>query len=111
MKRLSDLTEEQAIEIAKLIYPYFGEMETEYEFQYQQYDPSWFEDARECARVKFKGITFGNKVDKLMMEIDKNLSCWFYYCREDGVHDLPTHNQCAIQRKFIEWGFEPDYTE
>jgi len=111
MKKLKDLTKEQAIEIAKLIYPYSDKFEPEYEFKYQPYDKSWFEDAREFVRLEFKGIAFGDKIDNLMLEINKNLDCWFYYCREDGAHDLPSRNQCAVQRKFIEWGFEPDYTK
>lgn len=111
MKKLKDLTKEQAIEIAQLIYSFSDEVETDYDFTYQPYDWTWYEDAREFVRLKFRGFTFGNTVDNLILDINKNLDCWFYYSRKDGLHGLPSRNQCAVQRKFIEWGFEPDYTE
>ena len=78
MKTIKDLTKEQAIEIAKLIYPYSDVVEGDYDFHYQPHDRTWFEDAREFVRLTFKGITFGDKVDNLMLEINKNLDCWFY---------------------------------
>ena len=111
MKKLKDLTKEQAIEIAKLIHPFSDEVKTNYKFHYQPYDKSWFEDAREFVTLEFKGITFGNTIDNLIIEINKNLDCWFYYIRESGYHTLPSRNQSAVQRKFIEWEFEPDYTK
>ena len=106
MKRIKDLTKEQVIEIAKLIYPW--DIDSEFEFEYQPYDPSWFQDAREYVQLKFKGITFGETVDTLILQINKNLDCWFYYSR-DYMHTLPSSNQAAVQRKFIEWGIEPNY--
>lgn len=109
MKILKDLTKEQTIEIAKLIYPFSDTIEGEYDFTYQQYDPMWYEDAREFVRLKFRGIAFGDTVDNLMLIINKNLDCWFYYCRPDGAHSLPSINQHAIQKKFIKWGIEPNY--
>ena len=110
MKKLKDLTKEQAIEIAKLIYSFSDAVETDYDFTYQPYDRTWYEDAREFVRLKFRGVTFGDTVDNLILDINKNLDCWFYYSRKDGLHGLPSTNQCAVQRKFIEWEFEPDYT-
>jgi hypothetical protein len=109
MKTIKDLTKEQAIEIAKLIYPFNETVIGEYDFHYQPYDSTWLDDAREFVQVKFRGITFGNTVDELMLHININLDCWFYYCRNNGAHSLPTRNQHAIQKKFIEWEIEPNY--
>jgi hypothetical protein len=108
--KIKDLTKEQTIEIAKLIYPFSDTVEGEYEFSYQPYDPTWYEDAREYVQLKFKGVTFGTTIDTLIFQINKNLDCWFYYSR-DSMYTLPSRNQHAIQKKFIEWGIEPDYTK
>lgn len=110
MKKLKDITKDQAIEIAKLIYPFFDDLKTDYDFHYQPYDKVWLEDAREFVRLRFRGFIFGDRVEDLMIEITKTLDCWFYYIRDDGTHHLPSRNQCAVQRKFIEWGIEPDYS-
>jgi ABC-type phosphate transport system substrate-binding protein len=112
--KLKDLTKEQVIEIAKLIYSFWDEYEKDFpnqeiKFTYQPYDATWYEDAREYVMLEFKGYTFGDTVDNLMLQINKNLDVWFYYCRENGAHDLPSRNQHAVQKKFIEWGIEPDY--
>jgi len=108
MKTIKDLTKEQVIEISKLIYPFFDTVEGEYEYYYQPYDPSWYEDAREYVQLKFRGVTTGDTVDTLILQISQNLDCWFYYSR-DYMHHLPSRNQCAVQRQFIEWGIEPNY--
>lgn len=118
-KKLKDITKEQAIEIAKLIYPFSNELpgtketgiKSDFEFKYQPYDATWYEDAREFIRVSFKGITFGETVDNLIMEINKNLDCHLYYSRKDGLHSIGCTNQYAIQKKFIEWEIEPEYTK
>lgn len=109
--KLKDLTKEQAIEIAQLIYPFHNEVHSNYSFYHQPYDLSWYSDAREYVRLLFRGITFGDTQDDLILEITPTLDCWFYYSRKDGLHTLPSRNQHAVQKKFIEWGFEPDYTE
>lgn len=111
MKRLKDITKEQAIEIAKLIYPFSDGVKGEYDFTYQPYDPTWYEDAREFVRLKFRGVTFGDTVDNIILDIEKNFDCWLNYSRPDGLHILPTRNQYAIHKQFIDWGFEPDYSE
>jgi hypothetical protein len=111
MKKLKDLTKEQAIEIVQLIYPFSADVKSDYDFHYQAYNPEWYEDAREYVRVSFKGITFGNTVDNIILEITSILDCWMYYSREDGLHTIPNRNQYKVQSKFIEWGFEPDYTK
>ena len=105
------MSKEQAIEIAKLVYPW-TEPETEFDFHYQPYDESWYRDAREYVRVNFKGIVFADKVYPLKMEIDVQLNVWFMYEKKKigdvGYMDsLPTRNQKKIQDKFREWGIEP----
>lgn len=109
--KLKDLTKEQAIEIVLLIYPFSADVKSDYEFHYQPYDPTWYEDAREYVRVSFKGITFGDTVDDIILEINSIFDCWLYYSRKDGLHTIPNRNQHAAQKKFIEWGAEPDYTK
>jgi len=108
MKTIKDLTKEQVIEISKLIYPFSDTVDGEYEYHYQSYDASWYEDAREYVQLKFKGITFGDTFDTLILQINTNLDCWFYYSR-DSMNTLPSRNQAAVQRKFIEWKIEPEY--
>lgn len=107
MKYLKDINIDQMIEIAKLVYPVDLKNTDFYDFKYQPFDPSWFEDAREYAVIFFKAVTFGQTIDKIMVEIDVNLNVWLYYCRENGAHNLPTQNQYYIQDKFHEWGFVP----
>jgi len=109
--KLKDLTKEQTIEIAQLIYPFSDDVKSDYVFHYQPYNKEWFEDAREYVRLTFRGVTFGDTVDDLVLDINKNLDCWFYYSRKDGLHTLPSRNQHAVQKKFIEWNIEPNYTQ
>lgn len=111
--KIKDLTKEQAIEIAKLIYGYEESylkncIKSDFEFEYQPYDHTWYEDAREYARVTFMGIVFGNTTEKIMLEINTNLDCYLYYCRADGAHSLGSRNQYKIQNKFKEWNIEPN---
>jgi hypothetical protein len=109
---LKDLTKEQTIEIAKLIYPF--KIENDFEFHYQPYDETWMDDAREFVELKFNGIVFGDKAYPLRLEILPNLDCWFYYIKFDEKigynvsHSLPSRNQHKIQKLFIKWGIRSD---
>ena len=106
MKELKDLTPEQAIEIAKLVYGYPNWIKSDFAVVYQPYDETWFADAREYLRVNFEAIVFGDKIDRIILEIDTELNCWLYYSR-DMMYDLPTRNQYHIQKKFMEWNIFP----
>ena len=108
MKTIKDLTEKQAIEIVKLIYPHPDWVKSDYKFKYQPFDPTWYEDAKEYVRVSFRGITFGDTVDNLILEINSNLNCSLYYSRKDGLHGGGCPNQHQIHKKFIEWDIEPN---
>lgn len=107
MKTIKNLTPEQAIEIAKLIYPFPECVKSEYKFKYQPYDSSWYEDAREYIRVEWDGILAADKVVPLFIEINTNLDCYCYYSTAKGAERMPLRNQNSIQKKFIEWDIEP----
>ena len=100
--KLKDLTKEQAIEIAKLVYGFPDYIKSDFEVKYQPYDVTMYEDAREVMSIFFDAITFGDNVDKIMIEICPSLNCWAYYCR-DMAYSLPTRNQKLTQEKFKEW--------
>lgn len=108
MLKIKNITAEQAIEIAKLIYPekWVVEGVPTYEFSYQPYDPSWFEDAAEIVIVDFVGVIAGNTTGRLRLEIHAGLDCTFRHIPEKGktgFGSLGVTNQHAIQKKFLEW--------
>ena len=115
--KLKDLTREQATEIAKLCYDFDDGIKSDFKFHYQPYDASWYEDAREFISVIFDGIIFADKIYKIKLEIQPNLDCHLFYLNFDKTINLDVYNligcnnQNKIQRKFIEWGIEPDYTK
>lgn len=118
MKTLKDITKEQAIEIAKLIYDFDKGIKSDFTFIYQPYvEPckdNW-EGEAERVIVEWKGQTFGEAIDDLELTIYPNLNCFFEYIRfsdklEIRVGDsLPTRNQYKIQQKFIEWNIQPQF--
>lgn len=101
------MTREQAIIIAKILYDDESLVRSDYTFEYQPYDPSWYEDAREYVRLIWEGVTFGETVDTLIMEIDNNFNVYFFYSRKDGLHNLGVGNQHKIHRQLIKWNCEP----
>lgn len=128
MKHLKDLTKEQVIEIAKLVYPFDEWRKSDIEVHYQPYDETWFSDAEEYWFAKFNGITFADKVDTYRMWIRPSLDLSLDAIRKNpddfteankmkviGSGDdqivllgsFPVRNQYLIQKKFVEWGIEP----
>ncbi len=101
---IKDLTNEQSIEIAKLVFGKPDWIKSDFDVKYQPYDANMYEDAREVVSVFFNAFTFGETIDKIMAEINPSLDCFVFYCRPDGAHSLPTRNQKSIQEKFREWG-------
>jgi len=101
---LKDLTKEQAIEIAKLVYGFPDYIKSDFEVKYQPYDETMYEDAREVIKIFFDAIVCGDTVKKIMVEICPNSDCWVYYI-EDMAHSLPTRNQKLVQKKLIEFNF------
>jgi len=106
---IKDLTEEQGLEIAKLLYP-SPKLITDYKFYYQPYDASMYEDAVELVRIRFKAPVFGYSPNyQLMGIIYKSLDVYFYYWNGKVNGYLPNRNQYKVQEKFKEWGIEPDF--
>ena len=111
MKRISDITREQAVIIAKLAYiaESITSSDEEFHFQYCPYNKG---DAAEYIFVKFYAITFGNRVDMIRFWIHPNLNCDIDYYRDnkDGsssMDRLPLRNQWEIFQKFQEWDIVP----
>lgn len=109
MKVLKDLTREQAIQIAKLIYDFDKGIKSDFDFTYQPYDETWLDDAREYIQVKFNGIVFADKVYPLILEINPSLDCDLYYLEDDPkgfkcMKLIGCRNQNQIQKLFIKWG-------
>ena len=115
MKRISDLTEAQGIEIAKLAYAFRvglpdekSWIRSDIKFKYQPYDHEWYEDAHEFVQLTFDGITFGETVDHIRLWIHPNLNVNMDYYREGGGgSSLPICEQHAIFEKFREWDIYP----
>ena len=110
MKNLSELTSEQAIEIAHLAFGHPDWITSEPIFKYQPYIEEWYEDAREYISVKFEGYFVGNNTTKYKVEIYPDLNVYLWYLkRETGMRDiysvLHVANQRKIQEKFTEFGF------
>jgi hypothetical protein len=105
--KLKDITKTQAIEIAKLVYGFSDWITSDkFEFKYQPYDETWYEDACELVRINFEAIVFGDKSYPIQVEIGIDLNCYIYYL--DGhLKSLPIRNQYLTQKKFQEYGIEP----
>lgn len=121
---LKDLTEEQAIEIAKLSYSWPDTMDN-IKCVYQPYDTSWLDDAREYCLITFDAITYGHTVDTYRLYIYPTLNLSLDVIRTNpknvtkaqqkdfkriGVVFLgqfPMRNQHEIHKKFIEWNIIP----
>lgn len=105
--KIKDMTKEQCLEIVQLAYA-FPELITNYEFKYQPYDKEWYADAREFIRLSFKAPVFGDKVEKIMIEINPGLDVYMSYWNGKVNDSLLVRNQHKIQKKFIELGVEPE---
>lgn len=124
IKTIKDLTRDQAIEIAKLLYP-FDDIKSEIETHYQPYDASWFDDAREYYFIKFNGFSFGDKIDTYRIWIYPDLDVLVDLFRDNPLNftekdkkeiisnkfvllgHLPVRNQYKIQEKFRKWKIKP----
>ena len=114
--KLKDITREQAIEIAKLAYPFPKYVKSDYEFQYIPYEPiskTNYEECPEQIRIRFKGIlaadkevlldlTIYNWLDIYMSWLEKKTEDQNYY----DSHRFPLRNQYKIYAKFREWNLE-----
>lgn len=127
--KLLELTKEQVLEIVRLVYPFDKLNLSDLKILYQEFDPSWLEDADEYIQVNFNGITFGNKIDEYRLIINKNLDLYLDVIRRNpdnftekdklnliqsskGDYVLlgyfPIRNQHEIHKNFIEWDVAPE---
>jgi len=135
MKTIKDITKEQAIEIAKMIWNFDDAVKSDYEFNYFDGNYGTFTKADDAdITVKFDFETEFDKktnsmkdkrIGKMFVHIHPNLDCSIGefvfieygkhqqnetnngYWKHD--HSYPVRNQNAVQKKFIEWGIEPEY--
>jgi len=120
-KRLSDITREQAIILAKLAYSDqikipagtedwiqsdFNNVD-DFKFAYHPYDHKDYGDAQEVIRISFRAFTFGNKIDDIRMSIHPNLNCNISFGYSGGQSSLGSSNQYYIIEKLNEWGIAP----
>ena len=108
--KLEDMTQEQAISIAKLVYGSEEHIRSDFVVKYHPYDESLYEDAYEHLDVRFEAITFADTIDTLTMTILPWLDCHLRYNRGKKVDALPSRNQYKVQKLFREWGIEPNYS-
>lgn len=114
---LKELTKEQAIEIAKLAYPFPDYIKSDFEFQYIPHEPvskTNYEECLEQVRVRFKGILAADKEVLLEIAIYNWLDLYMSWLEKKtekqnywDSHYFPLRNQYAIQAKFREWNLEP----
>ncbi len=107
---LKDLTEEQAKEIALLLYPFPDLIKSELDCKFQPYDETWLDDAAEYYRIYFDGVIFADKIYRIRIWIYPSLDCEIdYYDKNSKQHGgrLPVRNQYKIQELFIKWNLKP----
>jgi hypothetical protein len=119
-KRLSDITREQGIILAKLAYSNdiktpcgtknwiqsdFNDID-DFKFSYHPYDHRDYGDAQEVIRISFKAFTFGLTIDDIRMSIHPNLNINMSFNYKGGS-TLGSSNQYFIHEKFNEWNIVP----
>ena len=115
MKTFETLTEEQILELVKLVFTF--DIEKIVEIKYQPYDKSMYEDAREEWRVIFhykdpssrNNIIMFRIAPTLSIDIDSRLDTDDYQKMLKSLCRLPIRNQYKIFEKFREWNIEPRY--
>lgn len=124
MKRLKDITKEQAIEIAKMIWGFDEFIKSKPTFTYFNGNyGDYTEKESEDITVTFDFDTFPEKkIGKMFVCIYPNLDCniaeFDFIPSENPKNEnskgywshkrsYPVRNQNAVQKKFIEWGIEP----
>lgn len=124
MKYLKDITKEQAIEIAKMIWDFDQFIKSDFEFKYFDGNYGHFTKTDdEQITITFDFEAFPEKrIGKMFVHIFPNLDCSIAefefkpydkpqnetnkgYWQEK--HSYPLRNQNAVQKKFIEWDIEP----
>jgi hypothetical protein len=119
--KIKDITKEQAIEIAKLAYPFPEYIKSDFDFQYIPYEPiskTNYEECPEHVDIRFKGIIAGTKeaifcltlynwFDLYMSWLEKKTEEQNYY----DSHYFPLRNQHKIYAKFKEWNLQPEEKE
>ncbi|MBK7362641.1 MAG: hypothetical protein IPJ01_10135 [Micavibrio sp.] len=126
MKTLKDITSEQAIEITKMIWGFDDLIKSPIEFNYFDGNYGQYTNEQdEEISVRFDFDAFPEKrIGKIIVHIFPNLDCSIaefnfvpynnpqpngkrgYWTHK---HSYPVRNQNGVQKKFIEWGIEPNY--
>ncbi len=114
MKTINDLTEEQAIEIAKLLFPYIivGEYEFRRSTGYNKTgNTEWYDYNDDCIIVNALYVDVHGQRRQLRCWILKNLDCRVdLWEPESGkIMRLPVRNQYVVQGLFKDMGIEPEY--
>jgi len=114
MKTINDLTEEQAIEIAKLLFPYIivGEYEFRRSTGYNKTgNTEWYDYNDDCIIVNALYVDVHGQRRQLRCWILKNLDCRVdLWEPESGeIMRLPVRNQYVVQGLFKKMEIEPEY--
>ena len=118
-RKFRNIRSQEAISIAKLIFPFPDLVHSKMNFNFCGQDPDGIENDMECVNVKFDAEVAG-KIEKIKVIISPNLDCSSQYMQVDFFdvnspgymkyyqwESLPLRNQYYVQSKFIEWGYTP----
>lgn len=108
-RKIKDITEEEAIIIAKLAYGFDKYIKGKLEFKYQPHDKDFYEDSREYVRIEFNACLMADTFTTMIVEISPNLNVSIdYICpRKNRRKSFPLRNQYQIQKNFMKWGIIP----
>lgn len=115
---IKELTKEQAIEIAKLQYPFHDWIKSDFDFHYDDGNRgAWIDESDECVSIRFsveENIEPKNKT--IIVHIFPNLDVAVGVFEWTGhywkhVESRGTANQFIVQNKFREWGILPKLKE
>ncbi len=114
MKTINDLTEEQAIEIAKLLFPYIivGEYEFRRSSGYNKTgNTEWYDYNDDCIIVNALYVDVHGQRRQLRCWILKNLDCRVDLLEPESgkITRLPVRNQFVVQGLFKNMDIEPEY--
>lgn len=108
------MTKGHAVKLAKLIYGNPDWIKSDVEFRYQPYVPidystDVYEDFPECVFIKFKALTFGDRVDDIRIIIYANLNISVCITKKEHPYldTLTVANQYETFKLLHSWGFIP----
>ena len=113
MKTIKNITKEQAIEIAKMIWGFDDSIKSDLTFKYFDGNyGAYTNEEDEDITVTFDAeVSPQKRTAKMFVHIYRNLDCSIGEFEFSGCwrhkRSYPVRNQNAVQKKFIEWGIEP----